>query len=300
MPDKVQHIPIGSSDDGIRLDRWFKRHFPGLSHGRIENMLRKGEIKLDRSRVEASTRIREGQILRLAPFALGDPPPKQAKIKLTRAQQKELLGLVIAYDEKLIVLNKPAGLAVQGGTKTHHHLDAMLDGLKLGGACPHLVHRLDKDTSGILLLGRSANAAAELSAAFRGQKIKKTYWALVHHVPDPKEGEVSEPIGGRRAETFYETLGHIGRRLAWVEFKPTTGRTHQIRLHAQSLGTPIVGDERYGLREADRAVMGAIGEKRGLHLHARAVILPDGREFVAPLPVDLAQAWKNLGFDNPN
>ncbi len=300
MSDKVQHIPIRESDHGIRLDRWFKRHFPGLPHARIEHMLRKGEIKLDRLRVQASTRIREGQTLRLAPFALGDPPRKAARIKLTAAQKKELLERVIDYDQKIIVLNKPAGLAVQGGTKTHLHLDAMLDELTFGVERPHLVHRLDKGTSGVLLLGRSANAAAQLSEAFRKHRIKKIYWALVHHVPQPKQGEISVAIAGRPAATFYETIAQVGRRLAWVEFTPLSGRTHQLRLHARDLGVPIVGDERYGLSGADQAVAGAVGGQRLLHLHARAVSLPDGRRFTAPLPSHMAQTWKNLGFDNPD
>ncbi len=304
MQNKVQHIHIDLSDDGIRLDRWFKRHFPDLPHARIEAMLRKGEIKLDKTRARTSTRIRQGQLLRIAPFAPSSygrvPLPKKRNIELDAAQQKKLRDLILAYDDKIIVLNKPAGLAVQGGTKIRRHLDEMLDALKLGGARPHLVHRLDKDTSGVLLLARSANAAAELSEAFRRQKIKKIYWALVHHVPQPKQGDVTLPLAGRAAATYYQTRAQVGQRLAWIEFSPQSGRRHQIRLHAQHLSTPIVGDDRYGSRAQDQTVAGMMNAPRQLHLHAREVILPSGQRFTAPLPSHMAQTWKNLGFDNPD
>jgi len=291
MQNKGRNVEITQADDGIRLDRWFKRHYPDLPHARLENMLRRGQIRLDRSRVRALTRIQAGQILRLAPFTYEEKTAQP--LALTRAQKQELLSRVLYDDGELLVFNKPHGLAVQGGSKTRKHLDNMLAALP--GENPRLVHRLDKATSGVLLLARSARKAAELTSLFRARRIEKIYWALTYGVPKASRGVITDVIDGRSAKTHYEVYERHASHCAWVIFMPITGRRHQIRLHAARLGTPIIGD-RLCPKES-RALFPT--RKRQLHLHARSLRLPAGRAFTAPLSEPMAQTWQELGFILP-
>ena len=308
--------PIAEEDDGIRLDRWFKRHYPALTHARLEKLLRKGEVRLDGKRAKAADRITAGQNLRLPPQVIHDktePRPKQPQpVKTAR----KLEDMILYMDKHLFVLNKPPGLATQGGSGLKEHVDGMLDQLTYEkNTRPKLVHRLDRDTSGVLLIARTSQAAAGLSRELARRDASKIYWALVKGVPKQKSGlikgalakegtrgrdermAISEEDDAKFALTEYAVMGQAGQEFAWVAARPVTGRTHQIRVHLASLGTPIVGDFKYG--GADSRGKGAIADK--LHLHARSIDLqrPDGErlQVSAPLPPHMLKSWELLGFD---
>jgi len=312
----VRTIAVASADGNIRLDRWFKRHFPALTHGRLEKLLRTGQVRLDGKRAQASDRVQPGQTIRVPP--LGNLAPTRAAATPAPARPEEAKALqdaVLYRDADLIALNKPAGLAVQGGTGVDRHLDALLDILRFDAVeRPRLVHRLDRDTSGVLVLARSARAAAELAAAFRAKATRKIYWAAVVGLPKPREGKIDLPLAklqgrlgervmpdeddGKPAVTRYEVVSHAGDKLAWLALMPITGRTHQLRAHCVALGTPILGDGKYGGR-ASRPL--GVPEPRKLHLHARVLILPrpDGSvlKLTAPLPEHMKATWRFLGFE---
>jgi len=316
----VELRAVTQDEAEIRLDRWFRRHFPNLTQGAIQKLCRTGQIRVDGKRAEAATRLAPGQAVRVPP--LPDAPPPAPKPVIDPALTRELEALVIHRDDQLLVLNKPHGLAVQGGPGITRHLDGMLDALRLDSPHrPRLVHRLDRDTSGVLVLARTPGVAAKLAAAFRGRDIQKTYWAVAAGRPEPAEGRIDLPLlryaGARgersvpatrddeeaqRAVTDYRTLDHAGRKLAWLELSPITGRTHQLRVHCVALGTPIVGDLKY--HEPDQngarsALVAGLSDK--LHLHARALDLPHpagGRlQVEAELPLHMRETFKTLGFE---
>jgi 23S rRNA pseudouridine955/2504/2580 synthase len=312
MPEIRQVAP---DDDGIRLDRWFKRHYPALTHARLEKLLRKGEVRLDGKRARAADRLAAGQNLRLPPQVVHDKAqarPKSAPLKSAR----KLEDLILYMDKHLFVLNKPSGLATQGGSGLKEHVDGMLDQLTYEkNARPKLVHRLDRDTSGVLLIARTAQAASGLSVELARRDASKVYWALVKGVPREKHGtikgalakegsrgrdermEISDSEDAKFALTEYAVMGQAGQEFAWIAARPVTGRTHQIRVHLASLGTPIVGDFKYGGAEARGK--GAIADR--LHLHARSLDIarPDGErlQVTAPLPPHMLKSWELLGFD---
>jgi 23S rRNA pseudouridine955/2504/2580 synthase len=307
---------IERDDDGIRLDRWFRRHYPGLTHGRLEKLLRTGQVRVDGKRVKAGDRLTEGQTVRLPPQVSHAPV---VTAKPATALQGSLQEYVLYKDATVIVLNKPPGLATQGGSGLTKHVDGMLDSLMFDKTQrPRLVHRLDRDTSGVLVVARTVPAAAALAKSLAQRDATKIYWALTRGVPKEKRGTikaallkegghgphgrdermaVSKAEAAQHAITDYVVLGHAGHEVAWVAAKPVTGRTHQIRVHLASLGTPIVGDFKYG--GAESRVKGAVPDK--LHLHARSIDIahPDGGrlKITAPLPDHMCKTWDLFGFD---
>ena len=308
---------VSEDDDGIRLDRWFKRHQPEISFNMVSRWARTGQLRLDGKRVAHGDRIVAGQEIRIPPAEAGPqrPPAASPKRSTLTSEEVELVrSLVIHEDEHAFVLNKPPGLATQGGTKTTNHLDRLLDGLSdQSGNRPKLVHRLDKDTSGALLVARTARAAAFFSKSFSGRTARKVYWALVIGVPSADEGLIDAPLakqpgtGGEKmhiseehglaARTRWRVIDRAGNRAAWVELKPLTGRTHQLRAHMAAIGHPIVGDGKYG--GADSFLTGGISRK--LHLHARQLKIdkPGGGsiDVTAELPDHFAQSLDMLGFE---
>ena len=314
---RVETKQVDSEEAGMRLDRWFRAHYPALGHGALQTLLRKGQVRVDGARVKANARLEAGQTIRVPPLPEDKRPPETARPSLSRAEKKFVQSLVLHKDSSVIVLDKPAGLAVQGGSGTRDHLDRLLDGLQFDAKeRPRLVHRLDKDTSGILLLGRTRAAIAALAKTFRTRSARKIYWALVHGVPRPAQGKITMALrkakgpGGDRmraadqedeealnAVTYYAVIARAGEKLAWLSVKPVTGRTHQIRVHLAEIGFPIVGDPKYG---QDRERPGEGIENR-LHLHARRLTLPHPEggtlDVTAPLPEHLRRSWRFLGLD---
>jgi 23S rRNA pseudouridine955/2504/2580 synthase len=314
---------VTDDEADIRLDRWFRRHYPFLPQSAIQKLCRTGQIRVDGHRAEAATRLAPGQAVRIPPLPETPTAPAAPAPVDPRARQ-ELEDLVLFRDEHLIVLNKPAGLAVQGGPGITRHLDGMLDLLRGDGAHrPRLVHRLDRDTSGVILLARTPGTAAKLAALFRGRDIEKTYWAVVVGRPLPVEGRIDLPlkrIGGARGErtapaerndkegaraiTDYRTLDNAAQKFAWLELQPQTGRTHQLRVHCVAMRTPILGDEKYAEPDQNGAFGATVaGLSDALHLHARALSLPHpaGGTLVveADLPPHMQATFATLGFVAP-
>lgn len=316
---QVRHIKVKPGDDGIRLDRWFNRHYPGLSYGGLSKMLRTGQIRVDGGRAKPGDRITVGQEIRVPPVGAEAKKPPQAppaKRALSSEEIAEVRGWVLYRDADVIALNKPPGLATQGGPGIKRHVDGLLDALKdqPEDERPRLVHRLDKDTSGLLLIARSAKAAAALADAFKGRDAHKLYWALVKRVPTPREGKISAPMekqagkggermevsdGGKAARTLYAVMDNAGRKAAWLAMMPQTGRTHQLRLHCAYLNNPIVGDGKYG---GEDAFLGGLVSKK-LHLHARRIRCPHPAggmlDVTAPLPRHMRETWDTFGW-NPD
>jgi 23S rRNA pseudouridine955/2504/2580 synthase len=317
MTGEVRQFTVDADDDGIRLDRWFKRHLPEANFNTVSRWARTGQLRLDGKRAKPADRVEAGQIIRVPPAEAAAPAIMSVKKERPPLSDDEIefaQSLVIYRDAHAIVINKPAGLATQGGTKTKEHVDGLLDALKFDrDDRPKLVHRLDKDTSGVLLLARSARAAAHFSKAFSGRTARKLYWAIVIGVPDIADGRIDLPLakqpgtggekmhvdeaGGQRASSRYRMIERAGNRAAWLEMQPLTGRTHQLRVHAAAIGHPIVGDAKYGGKEA--FLTGGISRK--LHLHARRLVidLPDGKTLdikAEPAP-HFAESLETLGFD---
>jgi len=331
------HIPrmtiparvVTQDEADIRLDRWFRRHFPGVPQSAIQKLCRTGQVRVDGHRAETATRLSPGQSIHVPPLSQPDPPAEpRPSTAITASEAKDLQRLVLYKDDHLLVLNKPHGLPVQGGPGITRHLDGMLDSLRFDAPHrPRLVHRLDRDTSGVLLLARTPGTAAKLAAAFRGRDIDKTYWAVVAGRPVPVEGRIDMPLiriggaqgnqrgertapadrddpEGARAITDYRTLDHAARKLAWLELKPRTGRTHQLRVHCVAIRAPILGDVKYAEPDQNDAFSATVeGLSKDLHLHARGLILPHpagGTLMVeADLPPHIKATFHTLGFHAP-
>ncbi len=319
--ETVRQFTVGFDDEGIRLDRWFQRHLPEATFNVVSRWARTGQLRLDGARATPGDRVLTGQVIRVPP---ADPVqtersarPKRVANLLSLDQTSFAQGLVIHRDAAALVLNKPPGLATQGGTGTTEHVDGLLDALTFEAESrPKLVHRLDKDTSGALLVARSARAAAHFAKAFSSRTARKVYWAIIVGIPEVSDGWIDLPIGkqpgtggekmhvdekeGSAARTRYRVIDRVGNRAAWVELQPHTGRTHQLRVHMAAIGHPIVGDGKYGGKEA--FLTGTISRK--MHLHARRIRVdhpdanfPGGQIDVrANLPDHFAMTMIDLGF----
>jgi 23S rRNA pseudouridine955/2504/2580 synthase len=339
----VKTFQVSEDEDGLRLDRWFKRRVPALSLSHLNKIVRTGQVRVDGARVKTATRLAQGQSVRVPPLSL-DPSREEpaAEPQISEEDARDIRDMILFEDEDLMVLNKPYGLAVQGGSGTRHHIDGMLASLpNERGERPVLVHRLDRDTSGVLLVAKTRKIAADLGALFRSRQARKIYWALVEGAPKPEQGKISlflakgEGMGedrpARRAigedrsalekmrvakhgdpdaqhsVTYYATVDTFAPRAAWLSMKPITGRTHQLRAHAEAIGHPIIGDPKYGLKPKNdprrndplRAIPETV--ERKLHLLARRLVLPHPRggvlDVTAPLPAHMRQTFELFGFD---
>jgi 23S rRNA pseudouridine955/2504/2580 synthase len=306
-------ITITASENGMRLDRWFRQRYPQIAYGHMQKMFRSGQVRVNGKRAKASLRLADGQCVRIPPLhdnegiATTGQKPNQKHKALARS-------MVLYMDEHIMAINKPPGLAVQGGSGTTEHLDAMLCWLQYNAKeRPRLVHRLDKDTSGVLLLARSREAAATISEQLKCRKLHKTYWALVIGKPQPETGKLDVPLAktsvggmqkvrpaddGKSAVTTYRLIDNAAECFAWLEMQPLTGRTHQLRAHAALMGHPIVGDGKYGGAKAHPGT----GIARKLHLHSQAIELPlpTGSKTIritAPLSEHMLETWQLLGFE---
>ncbi len=317
---QVLQIPVPDTENDVRLDRWLKRRFPGLTQGQVEKLLRKGEVRVDGGRAKSSTRLTAGQVVRVPPMPSSDQNKKRevADDVYVSPKDAELIKSFILYeDEDVYVLNKPSGLAVQGGTKTLRHVDGMANALtKPGQDKPKLVHRLDKDTSGLLVLAKTAQSAAAMSKHFRSRELDKIYWAVIKGMPNPNEGELrgwmmkahgpgqdkelmTAGVHGDKGSVFaitdYKVVTSAGQTASWVALKPHTGRKHQLRYHMSEIGHSIIGDNKY---QCDRQT--PAGTAQGLHLHARALRMPRRHgpdiEIIAPLPDHMQKTFDLFGF----
>ena len=334
MPVETRRVT--DDEAGMRLDRWFKTHFPALPFGHLQKLLRTGQVRVDGGRVKTDARLKPGQRVRVPPIekkaavqpgransrpAEDGEPRGDSRMPVTGKGDAACLKSITLYEEReVLVLNKPMGLAVQGGSGTVRHVDGMLDALReKDGQRPRLVHRLDKDTSGVLLIAKTRLAAAALAKTFRSRSARKTYWALVPGVPKPKQGRISTFLakgGGPEGElmrvarhgeedaahavTYYAVVDNAAQKLSWLSLKPVTGRTHQLRAHLAHIGHPIVGDDKYFDIE-NWELPGGMQNK--LHLLARRLVIPhpSGKgtiDVTAPLPPHMRQTWSLIGFDD--
>lgn len=334
----VQTLTVGDDDGDQRLDRWFRKQFPHIPQGRIDKMCRKGEIRVDGGRVKGNTRIAAGQEIRIPPLPdTAAPEVFRSSTHVSDADAAMIRNAVIFRDDHIIAINKPHGLATQGGSKTTRHVDQLSEALRDGYEDrPRLVHRLDKDTSGVLLLARTRMAAKGLTEALRHKGTRKIYWAAIAGTPQPRMGiikfglmkapghgargqgekmvcvhprDVDTTEGAKRAETRYATISALGGRVTWVALEPVTGRTHQLRAHMAELGHPIIGDGKYGGSGQENLGDGwgaGLGEEIGrkLHLHARSMafrhpITDADMNVTAPMPAHMKHSWDFLGW-NPS
>jgi len=318
----IETVTVAPDEAGMRLDRWFREHYPAVSFGHVQKLIRSGQVRVDGGRVKTNARLEPGQAVRVPPLGGGPggedkAPPRLGGPKPTG--DAEFLRSILLYeDNEVFVFNKPQGLAVQGGSGLTRHVDGMLDALTdRRGQKPRLVHRLDRDTSGVLVVARTRLAAQQLAEAFRQRSTRKVYWALVRGVPRPKQGRISTWLGkeggpeekmqvvrhgaenATHAVSLYSVVETAGQKLAWLSMRPVTGRTHQLRVHAAHIGHPIIGDPKYFEAESSWDFPGGIQNK--LHLHARRIVMPHPKggtlDVTAPLPPHMQQSWNLLGFD---
>lgn len=316
--NEVQQLTVADDDDGQRLDRWLKKVMPGVPYALIQKMMRTGQVRVNGKRAKAETRLESGQTVRIPPFDAKSGDKTGNHFTPDEGDRKFLEDMIIYDDGDLLALNKPYGFAVQGGSGIRRHMDGLLELMtSKKGVKPRLVHRLDRDTSGVLLVARSLKMAQAMGAMFSGRDIRKYYWALTVPVPEVMDGTIRmalnkgegrykdmmvvDEIDGKKATTEFRVIERAGRKAAFVAFWPRTGRTHQIRVHAASgLGCPIYGDEKYGGDIPDLDDLHISGR---LHLHARRVIFPHpltGKmvDITAPLPDDMRKSWKAFNFDH--
>lgn len=318
----VEMIVVDEDEEGMRLDRWFKSHYPGLGFGALQKLLRSGQVRVDGGRVKSDTRLLKGQSVRIPPMKVdkagGDGAMTAHSIRNT-GDADAIRKMTLFEDERVLVINKPPGLSVQGGSNVPRHVDGMLEALRnKKGEKPRLVHRLDRDTSGVLMIAKTRSAAQRLSESFRARDTKKTYWALCKAMPPKVEGTIKSwllkeqtPDGDRmaiskhgvkgvvQAVSNYRLVERIGQRMAWMELEPYTGRTHQLRVHCLQMGCPIIGDPKYFEDDPNWDFPGGIQNK--LHLHARRLRIPHPSggmiDVTAPMPQHMVQSWNLLGLE---
>lgn len=324
MSAPVETIVVSKTEAGMRLDRWFGVHFPTVTYGYLQKLLRSGQVRVDSRRVQANARLEAGQQVRV-PAVVRQPPKTKPSLApppgLSKADRDFIERAILFEDDQVLVLNKPFGIAVQGGTGTKRHLDGILAGMadRFDGERPRLVHRLDRDTTGVLLVAKTRDAAAKLGRIFQTRSAAKTYWALVKGVPRPPQGKVEAalvkaagPDGDRvrkalpgeqdkamHATTHYSVIDRVAHKVSWLSLKPVTGRQHQLRAHMALIGHPIAGDNKY---EGDK-VLADSGIEGKLHLHARRLVIPHPLpdrpkiDVTAPLPEHMRKSWELLGLD---
>jgi 23S rRNA pseudouridine955/2504/2580 synthase len=314
----VQSVVVSPDESGMRVDRFLEARFPTLSFSHIQRVIRKGEVRVNGKRTQPKARLDAGQTVRIPPLRLDQSKPRAASSEADQKTRDFLKSITLYEDADILVLNKPMGLAVQGGPGITRHLDGMLEVYRdAHGQRPRLVHRLDKDTAGCLLVAKTRFAAADLAKTFRSRSARKIYWALVAGVPKPRQGRISTFLakeeradesfmriarhgeaGASHAVTYYAVVETAGPALAWISLKPVTGRTHQLRAHMAHIGHPIVGDPKYFARE-NWELPGGVQNK--LHLLARRIVVPHPRggtiDVTAPLPPHMQQSWNLLGLD---
>jgi 23S rRNA pseudouridine955/2504/2580 synthase len=314
----VQTAKVSADEAGMRVDRFLEARFPGLSFSHIQRVIRKGELRVNGKRAQPKQRLEAGQAVRIPPLRLDQPRPRSPENEADAKTRDFLKSITLHEDADVLVLNKPMGLAVQGGSGTTRHLDGMLEVLRdAQGQRPRLVHRLDKDTAGCLLVAKTRFAATALAKTFRTRSARKVYWALVAGVPKPRQGRISTYLakeereddsfmriarhgeeGASHAVTYYAVVDTAARQLSWLSLKPVTGRTHQLRAHMAHVGHPIVGDPKYFSKE-NWELPG--GMQNRLHLLARRIAVPHPRggvvDITAPLPPHMQQSWNLLGLD---
>jgi 23S rRNA pseudouridine955/2504/2580 synthase len=314
----VQIVSVTADESGMRVDRFLEARFPGLSFSHIQRIIRKGELRVNGKRAQPKDRLQEGQAVRIPPLRLDEPRPRSPDRIADDETRAFLKSMTLHEDADVLVLNKPMGLAVQGGSGTTRHLDGLLEVMRdAKGQRPRLVHRLDKDTAGCLLVAKTRFAATALAKTFRSRAARKIYWALVAGVPKPRQGRISTYLareeredeslmriarhgeeGASHAVTYYAVVDTAARELSWVSLKPVTGRTHQLRAHMAHIGHPIVGDPKYFAKE-NWQLPGGLQNR--LHLLARRIVAPHPRggviDVTAPLPPHMRQSWNLIGFD---
>ena len=324
MSAPVETIEVARGEAGLRLDRWFRVHFPEVGYSYLQKLLRSGQVRIDGKRVQANARVEAGQQVRV-PAVVRQPakarPSMVPPLGLSKGDRDLIERMILFEDECVLVLNKPYGIAVQGGTGTTRHIDGLLAGMAdRFGDRPRLVHRLDRDTTGVLLVAKTRDAAARLGRVFQTRSAAKTYWALIKGVPKPPQGKIEAalvkaagPDGDRvrkalpgeqdkamHATTHYSVIDRMAHKASWVSLKPVTGRQHQLRAHMAMIGHPIVGDNKYEGTET----LADSGIEAKLHLHARRLVIPhpsnrDKIDVTAPLPDHMLKSWALLGLD-PN
>lgn len=309
MAGYVDQRKVKPDEADMRLDRWFQRHFPAITHGHLAKLLRTGQVRVDGKRAEGKLRLNAGQIIRIPPLAASDE--KKPAAKKVPLNASKIYDYLLYDDDDVVIINKPAGLAVQGGTGIKESLDDWLGILQQGDERPKLVHRLDRETSGVLAIARSNFAATKLTASFRGRDVKKIYVALAHGKPKTKEGEINAPLAKHGQRMAVDKAGDVSishyrvlhydkqRNVSALWLEPFTGRTHQLRVHAAHIGCPLVGDPVYGNKDADKVL-----QAKGLHLHSIRLSIPHPRnakatiDATAPLPILQQQTWDECGFNS--